>query len=68
MRSHYAETLPDSVQDEAFKLVGKIWSPTAVYIDNRPRDGDGNVIREAIDLDDLKSEIEKIPGVRWLPE
>jgi len=68
MRSHYSTTLPESVQDDAFKLFGKIWSPTAIYMDNRPRDGDGNVIREPVDLESLKAEIEKIPGVKWLPE
>lgn len=49
MRDFYAATLPDSVQDDAWKLFGQIWSPNAQVFDTRPRDAEGNVIREEAD-------------------
>ena len=49
MRDSYAATLPDSVQDEAWKLFGQMWSPNAEVFDTRPRDAEGNVIRDEAD-------------------
>jgi len=49
MRGHYAATLPDSVQDEAWRLFGQMWSPNAQVLDNRPRDAEGNVIHDEAD-------------------
>jgi TPR repeat protein len=49
MRGFYASILADSVQDEAWKLFGQMWSPNAVVVDNRPRDAEGNVIRDEAD-------------------
>ncbi len=51
MREHHSATLADAVQDEAWKLFGAMWSPTAVVVDNRPRDAEGNLIHEALDVD-----------------
>jgi len=49
MRDFYAAILADSVQDEAWKLLGQMWSPNAQVFDTRPRDAEGNVIREEAD-------------------
>jgi len=49
MREFYAATLPDSIQDDAWKLFGQMWSPNAQVFDTRPRDAEGNVIREEAD-------------------
>ena len=49
MRDFYASILADSVQDEAWTLFGQMWSPHAQVFDTRPRDGEGNVIREEVD-------------------
>ena len=49
MRNFYAATLPDPVQDEAWRLFGQMWSPNAIMVDNRPRDAEGNVIRDEPD-------------------
>ena len=49
MRDFYASILADSVQDEAWKLFGQMWSPNAQVFDTRPRDAEGKVIREEVD-------------------
>ena len=41
----------DAVQDEAWKLFGAIWSPTAIVVDNRPRNAEGNLIHDALNFD-----------------
>ena len=55
MRDFYASILADSVQDEAWKLFGQMWSPNAQVLDTRPRDAEGNVIREEADPDSVIS-------------
>jgi TPR repeat protein len=53
MREFYAAILDDAVQEAAWKLFGQMWSPNAQVFDTRPRDAEGNVIREEADPDSV---------------